>query len=276
MQFKAPNPRVFKFENVSREDVAAKEDDERRLSLLAEKDRGGVVPGTVWTFCPQQGQKMPTGDYHNVFNSGKFLPWWKTQLLPNLSQPSLIIIDDAKYHCKYPDDIPRFNRKKAALIAFCDSRNIPVASTDTVPMLRAKVKEQVQSKEKLLVELFAEAEGHHVLFTPLCYSDFQPMELLWANVKGNIGGQYNSFTTTMAVLKQRLDEELEISMKWNEVVSDFIRKSTATARNHFDLGQEMKTTTAVTMSVTIVKVVVLLTTKRRNRIPIMLLCSKVQ
>eukprot|EP00977_Amphora_coffeiformis_P030312 scaffold46135_cov458-Amphora_coffeaeformis.AAC.1 len=65
-----------------------------QLAQLLPVDRGGVVAGTVWSFCPQQ-KKLHKGDYHKVFKSTNFLQWWRDQLLPNLKQPSLIIMDNA-------------------------------------------------------------------------------------------------------------------------------------------------------------------------------------
>ena len=89
-----PNPREA--------DVVEKE----KLEGAIPQDRRGIVPGTVWTFSPQQ--KSPhQGDHHKVFNSNDFMEWWKEQLLPNLHQPSIIIMDNAKYHCAYPDDVPK-------------------------------------------------------------------------------------------------------------------------------------------------------------------------
>jgi len=76
----------------------------------------------------------------------------------------------------------------------------------------------------MMVELLAEAEGHEVLFTPPCHSDLQPIELLWAKLKGNIGRKYST-GTTMTVLKQRLDEEFTSAMGWNESIEGFIRKA---------------------------------------------------
>ena len=84
------------------------------------------------------------------------------------------------------------------------------------------------SQEKMQCELLAEVGGHKVLFTPPCHSDFQPIELLWVKIKGNIERKYDS-NTTMAVLKQRLDEEFEASYGWNEPIEGMIHKSTATA-----------------------------------------------
>lgn len=54
----------------------------------------------------------------------------------------------------------------------------------------------------------AEAEGHRVQFTAPYHSDLQPIELVWALVKGNIGRQYNQ-QTTLAIVYERLNVEFE-------------------------------------------------------------------
>ena len=224
-----PNPRVFE---PSTDIENGRLLDKLNLAQVTlQSDRGGVVPGTVWAFCPQQ-KKLHKGDYHKVFNSNNFLQWWQDQLLPNLHQPSLIIMDNAKYHCTYPDDVPKgAKKKKIDFINYCQSRNIPINPTDTIPMIKEKMKEKMK-QEKMVCELLAEERGHKVLFTPPCHSDFQPIELLWAKLKGNIGQKYDS-NTTMAVLKQRLDEEFEASYGWNESIEGMIHKSTAIAKSFY-------------------------------------------
>lgn len=83
----------------------------------------------------------------------------------------------------------------------------------------------------------AEAEGHEVLFTPPCHSEFQPVELLWAKLKGNIGRKRDS-NTTMSVPKERLDAEFKDSLKWHESVEGFMRKSTETAQKFWEEAQK--------------------------------------
>lgn len=223
-----PNPRVFQ---PSDDIVNGRLLDKLKLAELPNaSDRGGVVPGSVWTFCPQQ-KKLHKGDYHKAFNAKNFMTWWRDQLLPNLHQPSLIIMDNAGYHCTFPDDVPKGVKKKVDYINYCTSRNIPVNPCDTIPMLKAKMKEKM-SQEKMLCEVLAEERGHKVLFTPPCHSDFQPIELLWAKLKGNIGRKYDS-NTTMAILKQRLDEEFEASYGWNEPIEGMIHKATAIASKFY-------------------------------------------
>ena len=70
------------------------------------QDKAGLVPGSVWAFCPQKA-KDHGGDYHKVFNGQNFVKWWKEQLLPNLKQKSLIMLDNAKYHKVYGDQVPK-------------------------------------------------------------------------------------------------------------------------------------------------------------------------
>ena len=49
----------------------------------------------------------------------------------------------------------------------------------------------------------AETEGHEVLYSPPHYSNLQPIETVWAIVKGDVGRQY-SITTTFADVLQCL------------------------------------------------------------------------
>ena len=159
-----PNPQVFQPSDTECNNAEAKLFDKMTLSTLPKEDRGGVVPNTVWAFCPQQ-KKMHKGDYHKVFNSTNFLQWWNDQLIPNLKHSSFIIMDNAKYHKTYTDDYPNSKSKKVDFLAFCTSKNIPVDSKDTLPILKEKIK-AYKKTQKMACELIAEANGHRVLFTP--------------------------------------------------------------------------------------------------------------
>ena len=57
----------------------------------------GLVPGSIRAFLliSTAGYKR---DYHKVFNGDNYLHWWTNQLLLNLTQFSIIILENAKYH----------------------------------------------------------------------------------------------------------------------------------------------------------------------------------
>jgi hypothetical protein len=75
------------------------------------EDKAGLVPGTVWAFCPQK-KSNHQGDYHKVFNGDKYIKWFRGQLLANLHQPLLIMLDNAAYHCVYGVGVPQRYRMK--------------------------------------------------------------------------------------------------------------------------------------------------------------------
>ena len=73
-------------------------------------------------FSPQD-KKGHKGDYHKFFNSKNFLLWFKKQLLANLHQPSLIILDNAKYHKTYDSFVPKsYKMKKQDCINYLKRR----------------------------------------------------------------------------------------------------------------------------------------------------------
>lgn len=177
---------------------------------LDRMDMAGLVPGSVWAFSPQL-KKQHQGDYHKVFNGENFLAWWRNQLLPNLAVPSLIILDNAAYHCVYDDDVPKPSRmKKQEMIDFLKSKGEVEEPVELLTALqwREKTKEYIKREEKIAIIKTAEEAGHEVLFTPPYHSDLQPIELVWAYIKGNVGRQYNN-ETTMDLVYSRLMQEFE-------------------------------------------------------------------
>lgn len=169
----------------------------------------GLVPGSVWTFVPQaqKGKKVHEGDYHKNFNGANFAKWWKEQLLPGLTEPSLIVMDNAAYHKTKPPDTPNPTKmKKAEVQAALTARGVVYSPSMSAVQLKFLLKSAVVDHVKPEVVQAAEAAGHRVIFTPPHYSDLQPIELVWALIKGNVGRQYSE-GTKLSDVKSRLDRE---------------------------------------------------------------------
>ena len=175
-------------------------------------EKAGIVPGSRWTFCPQGtgARSNPhAGDYHKNFNGVNFAKWWREQLLPGLREPSLIIMDNAAYHKTKPTDTPvPLRMKKDAVVAKLTELGVPFERNASAVTLKVLLKKWVDENVPPLVVQLAEAAGHKVLFTPPHYSDLQPIELLWALIKGNVGRQYSK-TTTFADVLARLNAEFD-------------------------------------------------------------------
>lgn len=184
----------------------------RRYCILAaiqeqtKMSPAGLVPGSVWTFCPQQ-KNAHTGDYHKNFNSENFVRWFKEQLIPNLSEPSMIILDNASYHKSKPASTPNpSTMRKQEVIEKLKEYKIPFEDGLSAAQAKLILREWIYFNVPCEIKQIAEDNGHRILFTPPHYSDIQPIELLWAFVKGNVGRKYSS-STTLCDVKARLDQE---------------------------------------------------------------------
>lgn len=199
--------------------------------------KAGLVPGTVWAFCPQK-KGAHTGDYHKVFNGTNFLQWWKDQLLPNLHQPSLIMMDNASYH-KVKTAAPNLGRmKKAELMQWLTEQGVTLEDGLTALEVRSKAREYIKTSIPMDCCKLAEEAGHKVLFTPPYHSDIQPIELVWALVKGNVGRQYNSDTTLSLVYARLMEEFKKLEESGHSSVGKMIAKCADLAHHMYQDGLE--------------------------------------
>lgn len=170
--------------------------------------KGGLVPNSVWSFCPTSG-KDHKGDYHKVFNYENYLKWFTEQLLPNLFEPSLIILDNAKYHKTGQLYTPNASKmRKAQVLEALTARGVQLDPNATAMEAKVLLRKWVTENVKPAIIQAAEASGHKVIFTPPHYSDLQPIELLWARVKGAVARLYTK-ETTLRDDGERLQHEFE-------------------------------------------------------------------
>lgn len=200
--------------------------------VIAEK--AGLIPGTVWAFCPAK-QGPHQGDCHKVFDGKSFVAWWKNQLLPNLHQPSIIMLDNAKYHLVKKENAPNAAKmKKEELRQFLLSKNLELEHVLSITQFREMAKDWINTNVSPEVVSLAEAEGHKVLFTPSYISGLQPIELVWDFVKGNVGRQYNTETTLDVVYRRLMAEFERLEQSGHASVKEMIEKCAATAKEMFE------------------------------------------
>jgi transposase len=149
-----------------------------------------------------EGGKKQTQDYHGMFDHEYFVQWMQ-KLLDGLRNRgisnALIVMDNAKYHKTLPETTPRKAWKKEKLLQACASLNIEVPQTAIKTQIWSKLEPHVKGTLPVICAM-AKAEGHEVLYSPPHYSDLQPIEIVWANVKGAVGRQYTTTTTFKDVL----------------------------------------------------------------------------
>ena len=163
----------------------------RRLIILhAGNKELGFLQDCALIFKAQKGE----GDYHHEMNTKVFMNWFLNVLLPSLTQPSVIILDNASYHNQTTTDskCPTSNTRKADMIEWLVNRGIHVDDTLLKPEVYQLVK---MNKPKPVYETDVQAglHGHFVLRTPIRHCELNAIELIWAQVKGYVKANNKTF-----------------------------------------------------------------------------------
>ena len=88
------------------------------------------------------------------------------------------------------------------------------------------VRKFIAEHEKKEIEKVVENTPHEVVFTPAYHYDLQPIELVWALVKGNIGRQYIRHQTFTNVYNLLVEEFKKLETTGHEVIGKMIDKTT--------------------------------------------------
>ena len=98
-------------------------------------------------------------------NANVFENWFLERLIPNLPEKSVIVLDNASYHCRQVDKIPNMNIKykntrKAEMLDFtkCNSITVP-EPLPTKPVLLELIK-MANIQKKFAIDSIAFENGH--------------------------------------------------------------------------------------------------------------------
>jgi len=195
------------------------------------EDRGHVVPGLLrqWEAglkkparkqnesdkdydarCKKKLKESHSGDYHKNFDDENFCAWFRDLLRALPHQPCAIAMDNASYHKAAAPVLLKIKKMlKPQLVAFLKEKGGADYSAPadygkiTCARLREAIYQQLNVNDLELThvqEILNEFEAetgikHIVVYTPPYHSDLQPIELLWAEIKGRVGRQYDDRTT---------------------------------------------------------------------------------
>jgi hypothetical protein len=149
-------------------------------------------------------------------------------------------LDNAAYHCVYGPDVPQWYRlKRQECIDYLVTNAIQFDPAMSATEMKQLVKHFIANNVKIEVERLAEERGHTVLFTPAYHSDLQPIELVWALVKGNVGRQYSNQTTLDMVYGHLMHEFNKLEDSGHRLINGMIEKCAALALEfHGEIEQE--------------------------------------
>lgn len=126
-----------------------------------------------------------SGDYHDEMNSKNFKKWLIEKLLPNLKEPSIIVMDNAPYHRFCVNKVPSTNSLKKEIQLWLTQNKLEYDEGLTKPQLLEIIKRN-RPEPKYEIEMILAENNHRCLYLPPYHCDLNPIELIWSTMKRNV------------------------------------------------------------------------------------------
>ncbi|RVE43393.1 hypothetical protein evm_011978 [Chilo suppressalis] len=190
-----------------------------RLIVIHIRNEKGFLPGSQWVF-----ENKATGDYHETMNAEGFENWFKN-VLEKVDASAVIVMDNATYHSRRQERLPVTSWKKQNIKEWLASKEILFDEKETKVELLAKVK-AVERYMSYVTDKMAKQRGTEILRLPPYHCELNPIELVWADVKGYV--PRNNITFKMTDVKRLLEEGLNKidETKWKNCVDHVIKEET--------------------------------------------------
>ncbi|XP_045121982.1 uncharacterized protein LOC123510713 [Portunus trituberculatus] len=157
-----------------------------RLIILHAGTKDGFVENAELVF-----QAKNDGDYQHQMNSAVFEEWFKNQLLPNIAPNSVIVMDNAPYYSVKIEKPPTSSWRKADIKDWLVNKGAQPSDELLKRELYAMSKTYFTGN-KYRIDTIAEEAGHEVVRLPAYHCFYNPIELIWGQVKSYVA-QRNTF-----------------------------------------------------------------------------------
>jgi transposase len=132
------------------------------------------------------------GDYHDEMNSEKFEAWF-TKILSLIPQNSVVVLDNAPYHSRVLEKWPTSAWRKEQIKEFLEIKQIPFENN----LLKCELLDLASLHKPVqplyAVEELAAAHNVKILRTPPYHCELNPIEMIWAQVKGYVAANNKTF-----------------------------------------------------------------------------------
>ncbi|CAH2101119.1 unnamed protein product [Euphydryas editha] len=117
-------------------------------------------------------------------------------VLTKLQRNDVIVLNNATYHSRRLEKTPTFAWKKDAIQNWLRAKNIPFDDDEVKRQLVEKVSNVKENFKSLVIDQIAEQKGVTVLRLPPYHCELNPIELIWADIKGYVARHNTTFKFT--------------------------------------------------------------------------------
>ncbi|XP_031333194.1 uncharacterized protein LOC116163426 [Photinus pyralis] len=157
-------------------------------------------------------------------NRGNFENWFKTQLVPNLPEKSLIIMDNASYHSGLLGKIPTKSWTKQRMIEWLGEKNIGYPEKAMKDQIWSIVSSNCPKEKKYYLDEYVKPLGHKILRLPPYHCQFNAIEMVWSQCKR----KYDQYIANFKGSPQ------EVLATWERVIGEISRGNWEKYVNHTD------------------------------------------
>lgn len=136
--------------------------------------------------------KKGDGDYHSEMDAHNFEKWF-SKFLPNIEKDAVIVMDNAPYHSRKLEKVPTTATRKKDIQNWLESKNISFEPTEVRAELLKKVREHKHLYQAYVVDELAKVHGVSVVRLPPYHCELNPIELVWAQIKGYVASKNKTF-----------------------------------------------------------------------------------
>lgn len=159
----------------------------RRLIIAHIGSEHGFVENGLLDFVSKS-----TKDYHEEMTSDVFEDYF-SQLLDFLPSAAVVVLDNASYHSKLVEKLPTTSWKKGDIKEWLQSKNISFDDTMLKTELLQIAKRHKLQYKRYVIDEMAKEKGITVLRLPPYHCQLNPIELIWAQVKGEVARNNTTF-----------------------------------------------------------------------------------
>lgn len=133
-------------------------------------------------------------------------------------------MDNAPYHSRRQEKIPSANWKKADIQQWLRGKNVNFENTDIKLDLMNKVRSVKEKFKIYAVDELAKKSGIEVLRLPPYHCELNPIELVWADVKGHVARNNTTFKfeNVKNLLKEAIDRVTPL--RWQKSIEHTIKE----------------------------------------------------
>jgi transposase len=160
-----------------------------------------------WVFRAKKTAKIENANHHDEMNSKAFNDWFEG-VLHMLPPDSVIVMDNASYHCETLLKVPTMSWKKKEIQDWLTQNGVFFEPESVKAELLRRIPAHLRlAARQYKVDKLAEDCGHTVLRLPPYHCELNPIELAWAMVKNDVARNNTDYSlkSVEMLLEQALD-----------------------------------------------------------------------